>query len=130
MLPRADRPGLVTGFTGAGNRVETPSFAPRLRIVGGDEPSNAELSTSHAHDDFVLDYQRRQRHRISRTRVRDLRIPQRPARFGVEGNQVSVERCQKQRVAKDRQHAIDRPPILKLCAPWAMLRFSLNSYWL
>src|SRR3989442_1225577 len=98
----------MTGLTRSRDGVKSPGFAARARVIRCDKPANAKLSASHANDDLVLDHERRNRHGITCARIRNPGIPDRPACLGVKRDEMRIESCEKQGIAKDRQTAIYR----------------------
>src|SRR5438309_11635593 len=98
----------MPGFSGSGNRIEPPRFASATDVIRGDETANAELATGHANDYLVFHDQRSHSHRVTGVGVSDFRVPQWPAGFCVERDEMRVERCEEQSVAQDGQPAIYR----------------------
>ena len=65
------------------------------------------LAAGRAHDHFVFHHQRGMRDGIAGFRLGDGRIPQRLPVLGIDGDQMRVDGAHEQRVAQDRQPAID-----------------------
>ena len=55
----------MTFLAGSRDGVEAPEFVSGRWIERGDEPSDPELAASRTGDDLVLDYQWRQRERVT-----------------------------------------------------------------
>src|SRR6266850_4408564 len=102
-------PTLMTRLTRSGDYVETPGFATRACIVGGDEPANTKLSTSDTDDDLILDHERRNGHRVAGVRIRDLRLPEGTPGLCIECDEIRIERRQEQCVSEDRESTIHGP---------------------
>ncbi len=97
----------MPGSPGSGMMWKRQASLPVSRVVGGDEPADAVLAARHADDHLVLHHQRRHGQRIAERVVRHLRVPDRLAALRVDGHEVRVERAHEQRVAEDRDAAID-----------------------
>ena len=98
----------MSRLAGSGNGVEAPGFLPRFRVVGGDEPADAELGAADADDDFVLHDKRRHGDRIGELDVRHRDVPKRPAVSRIDRDEMGVERAHEQRVAQYRDAAVVR----------------------
>ncbi len=73
--PGISAPAFVSWLAGPRNRIEFPRFLAGFRIISGNKPANAVLAAGHSYQHLVLDYQRRQRHRIARGGIRHLYRP-------------------------------------------------------
>ena len=79
-----------------------------MHVIRGDEATDAAIATAAADDHLVFDDQRRERHRIGKTIVCHLDVPQGTSGLRMNSNQMCVERGQKQRLAQHRQTPIVR----------------------
>ena len=87
--------------------MEAPDLFARLHIECRNEAADAHVAAGRTDDHLVLDDQRRVRNGVSLGRARDGRIPDQPAAFGVDREQMRVDRAHEERVAKDSEPAID-----------------------
>ena len=99
-------PRLVTALAGPRDRVEAPGLGARRGVERGDEPADAVFAARRPDDDLVLDDERRERERIAERRIDDGLVPDRPAAFRVERDQMAVDRAHEQRVAENRHAAV------------------------
>ena len=90
-----------------GNGVEAPGALPRLRVVGVDESANTNFSASDADDHLVLHGKRRHGQGVAHLVVLDFNVPDDVAALRVEADDVSVERREKEAIAKHRDSTID-----------------------
>src|SRR5215471_19019699 len=101
MLPCiAGLPSLVSGFTRARDGVEPPGLATGAYVVSGDESANPEFAASHTDNNLVLHDERCNRHSVPGIRIAHFRIPEWPAGFRIQRNEMCVERCKEQRVSE------------------------------
>ena len=100
-------PGFGAGFSGSGNGPESPQALAALHIVGIEKPANSFVASGNARNHFVLDDQRSHRPAIAFTMVANLRLPEKAAVLGMEGQQVSVVRFEENLVSKHSNTAID-----------------------
>ena len=97
----------MPGLARPGNRVEAPDFLAGRGIERGDETADAVFAARRPDDHLVLDDERRQRERVTRLRLGDRLVPDRLAGLGIDRDQMAVDRSHEQRVAEDREPAVD-----------------------
>ena len=103
-------PGLVSRFARQRHGVESPRLLSRRRIVGREEAADAELAAGGADDHFVFDRPAAPTSSSSRPPRWPRSVFQRgrPV-LRVDGDQMRIDRREKQRVAENRQAARDAP---------------------
>ena len=106
--PRIDLfgPRLAARLARSGHGPEPPDLLAILRIVGVEKSANRVFSSGDAHDDLVLDDERRDGAGVALLVVGQLDVPHGLAGPGVERDEVRVERGHEQAIAVDREAAI------------------------
>src|SRR5688572_25583533 len=91
------------------NRVEAPQFLAGFRIEGRDEAAHAEVATGRARDDRVLHDERRHGEGVAcfGPGPSDGNVPQFASALGIERDEATVDRSHEQRLAENREPAID-----------------------
>ena len=99
----------VARFTRSRHGVEPPDLFSALRVERGDETADPVLAAGRADDDLVVDDERRNGQRVAELRFRQRDVPDRLADLRVDRDEMPVDRTHEQRIAEDRQTAIDAP---------------------
>src|SRR4029077_3303717 len=106
VFPIIALPCFVPRLAGTGDCVEPPSLFAAVRFVSRDEAANTVLAAGHADDHFVLYYEWRERHRVTRGRIGQLVVPDRVTVLRINGYQMRVDSSHEQRIAEDGHTAI------------------------
>jgi len=83
----------MAGFAGPGNGVEAPFAFAGGCVVGVNETADAIFSAGNADDDEILDGQRREGDAVAFAIVKRGGIPDDVAGFGIESDDVRIERA-------------------------------------
>ena len=94
-------------FAGAGNGVEAPFAFAGGGVVSVNETANAIFAAGDAHNDEIFDNQRRERDAVAFAIVKRGGVPDDIAGFGVERDDMRIERAKEHFVAKNGEAAID-----------------------
>ena len=89
-----------------GHGPEPPEPLTRERVIGIEEAANAILAAGNAHNDFVLQRERCDGHRIAELIVGDLDVPTHTAGPGVERHQVRIDGTEKDLVIEQRHPTV------------------------
>src|SRR5579859_4645428 len=105
-FPGVGFPSFVAWFAGARNGVEAPFTFAGGGIVGVDEAPDSVFAARDAHEDEISDGQRREGNAVSLAIVKRRRIPDHIAGFGIERDDVGIERAEEYFVAENSEAAI------------------------
>ena len=110
-LLAAPGPRLAPGLARRRNGVGAPQFLAGVRVVGGDEPADAELTARRADEHFAIGHERREAHVVAAAVVGDGGGPHRASRAGVQSHQHGIAGGQEHLVPKKADAAGRRMPI-------------------
>src|SRR6187551_1576286 len=96
-------------LAGSRNRVEAPQFFAGLRIEGRDEAAHAKVAAGRARDDLVLHDERRYGEGVAGFGAGSSHgnVPQFASALGIERDEATVDRSHEERLAENREPAID-----------------------
>ena len=109
-----------------GARVEIPDELAGLGVIGSDEAADAIFAAIRADQDLAVHGSRRHRLAVAKCGIGDLGLPDHAAGFGIERDQLGIERCQidlvvinghaavvgAAAIGRDRTHGVLVVPIL------------------
>src|SRR6202521_5371930 len=96
-------------FAGTRDGVELPCLPAGACIICREEAANSVLAARHAHDYFVLDYQRSVHKRVTGFGFGDCYIPDGLAALRIKREQMTVDGSHEQRIAEDGKAAVHAP---------------------
>ncbi len=99
------RPGLAAGFAWRGHRVGAPEFLAGVGVEGRHKPAHSQFSSGRAHEDLAVGHERRERHVIAVSVLRDFRGPHFPAGSRVERDKHGLSGGEEHLVAEQRDTA-------------------------
>ena len=107
-LPRVTRPRVVAALARSRDRVRLPRRLAVVGVEGGDVAADSQLAARGTDHDLALGDERRQREVVALLVVVDGRVPYDLARFGLERDEVRVDRGDVHAIAQQRHASVGR----------------------